>query len=65
MKTFYVGKGKITCPEVGAQWGKATGDDEWQFSDGPVGKRSFSYDYPSLEAGMKALSPATFIMEEF
>ena len=65
MRTFYVGKGRITCPDVAANWSKSIGDDEWQFSDGPVGKRSLSYDFPSLETGMKELSPATFVMEEF
>ena len=40
------------------------GDDEWQFSDGPVGSRSMSDDFPSLEAGLRALSPCIIIMED-
>ena len=30
------------------------GDVEWQFSDGPSNKRSFSEDFISLEAGLSA-----------
>jgi hypothetical protein len=36
------------------------GDVEWQFSDGPPGKRGYSEDYLSLEAGLAALAPAIF-----
>ena len=51
----YIVKGAVTDlnaypdnPEV------RLGDVEWQFSDGPPNKRSFSEDFISLEAGLSA-----------
>lgn len=63
MKKYHVVKGRITDADVAAMWGKQVGDTEWQFSDGPPGQRSTSYDYPSLEVGLRELCPAVIIME--
>lgn len=63
LKTWYVGKGKVTDEDVAAEWGVEIGADEWQFSDGPVGERGSSQDFPTLEAGITALSPCIIIME--
>lgn len=67
LKTWYVGKGVVTDLESHDSWGGAPvqlGDDEWQFSDGPCGQRTWSHDYLSLEQGLRDLSPAIFIMED-
>lgn len=64
MQTYYVGVGKVTDAEIAEKWGVSVGADEWQFSDGPVGNRSMSNDFPSLEAGLRELSPCIVIMED-
>jgi hypothetical protein len=64
MKTYYVGCGSFTCPDAAVYWGVRVGDPEWQFSDGPVGERSMSYDYPTIEAGLRELSPCIIIFED-
>lgn len=62
MKTIWIVKGAVTDPK--AYDGKANiGDTEWQFSDGPSGKRSTSADYLSLEQGLLEHSPAIFRFE--
>ena len=53
MEKWYVGVGEITCPDVAEMWGKKLGDPEYQFSNGPAGKRAFSQDYPSLIEGIQ------------
>lgn len=52
---FYIVKGTVTDPEA---WHGAAkvGDDEWQFSDGLAGARSVSYDFLSLEAGLREIT---------
>ena len=62
MKTYWIGTGKVTC--LDAHPTAKIGDTEWQFSDGPAGSRSMSFDYLSLEAGLKNLGPAVFHFEE-
>jgi hypothetical protein len=52
MKTYYIVK------HVYAE----NGITEYQFSDDIPGKRTFSYDYNSIEEGMLELQPANFIM---
>lgn len=64
MQTYYVVNGAVTDPDIAERWGVSLGDDEWQFSDGPSGSRSTSADYPSLEAGLRELSPCIIIMED-
>lgn len=64
MKTYHVVKGTVTDPELAERWGVHVGDTEWQFSDGPAGFRSSSADFPSLEEGLRALSPCIIIMED-
>ena len=64
MQTYHVVKGEVTDPEIAEMWGVSLGADEWQFSDGPAGFRSTSKDFPSLEAGLRALFPCIIIMED-
>lgn len=64
MKTYHVVRGQVTCPDVAAIFGVNLGDPEFQFSDGPPGSRSCSFDYPSIEAGVADLSPAIFVFEK-
>ena len=64
MQTYHVVKGHVTDPELAERWGVSVGDVEWQFSDGPSGARSSSADYPSMEAGLRELSPCIIIMED-
>jgi len=64
MKTYYVGCGSVTCPDVAVSFGVRLGDPEWQFSDAPVFERSMSYDFPTIEAGLRVLSPCIVIFEE-
>ena len=63
MKRYWIGCGRTTCPDVAEILGVDVGAEEWQFSDGPVGVRGMSLDFNSLEAGIKALSPAVFIWD--
>lgn len=63
LKTYYVGCGKVTCPDIAAQWGVRLGDAEWQFSDGLSGERSYSYDFPTIDAGLRALSPCIVVFD--
>jgi len=60
MKRYWIGRGKITCPDVAEALGVELGADEFQFSDGPAGVRSMSHDFASVEAGIKELAPAIF-----
>lgn len=62
LKEYWIGKGKVTCPDAHA--GGKVGDDEWQFSDGPLGQRGSSADFLTLEAGIAYLSPAIFHIDE-
>lgn len=62
MKTWYVGVGRVTDEEVHGGRAKL-GDPEWQFSDGPLGSRSMSYDFLTLEEGLRELSPCIVVME--
>lgn len=63
LRTYYVGKGAVTCPDVAEMWGVPLGAPEWQFSDGPVGERGSSIDFPSLEVGLASLSPCNIVWE--
>lgn len=65
MKTYYIERGEVTCQDVADMWGVDIGAPEYQFSDGPAGQRSMSYDYPSLDAGLSELAPAKFIYNGF
>jgi hypothetical protein len=40
------------------------GKTEWQFSDGPVGKRTESADYDDLKEGIRNHPSHTFILEQ-
>lgn len=65
LQVYWVGCGQVTDVEV--YWKHENvklGDPEWQFSDGPVGNRSISYDFLSLEEGLRILSPCIIIMEK-
>lgn len=42
---WYVEKGWVTDTEAYESSEVKVGDTEWQFSDGPVGQRSVSYDF--------------------
>lgn len=46
-RVFYVVEGIVTNPEAyeGSTMSPDAGDTEWQFSDGPSGDRSESYDF--------------------
>lgn len=63
MKRYWIGCGRITCPDVAEIRGVDVGAEEWHFSDGPVGVRGMSLDFNSLEDGIKSLSPAVFIWD--
>lgn len=56
---IHVVKGVVVEDE--AYDGAKIGDVEWQFSDGPPGKRNHSSDYISLEEGIKDHPNAIFI----
>jgi hypothetical protein len=67
IKTYWIVKGEVSgdsdmldAHEQAHGVRPWRGAVEWQFSDGPPGKRTSSEDFLSVEAGMKALSPATF-----
>ena len=62
MKTWHVYLGKVTDAE--AHDGGKLGDDEWQFSDAPEDRRSYSEDFLTIAAGLAALAPAIFIFYE-
>ena len=53
MTTIYVVKGHVTSPDAHLK-PCSVGDTEWQFSDGPPGKRSSSADYLNLEEGIQS-----------
>ena len=63
MQTYYIVKGEVSNPTF---WIETLGvhveegDVEWQFSDAPPGLRGSSYDFLSLEDGLRKLSPAIF-----
>ena len=63
MQKYWIGRGVVTCPDVAEILGVNIGDDEWQFSDGPANDRSISFDYKSVEAGVKDLAPAIFVWD--
>lgn len=55
IREIWIVKGEMTDAEVhGPQY--KNGDVEWQFSDGPPSKRSFSVDFPDLESGLRMFS---------
>lgn len=59
MQTWWITKGKVT--DVDAYHGRVElGQDEWQFSDTHPDNRGMSYDFLTLEEGLKALAPAIF-----
>jgi hypothetical protein len=62
MTQIWIVEGFVTDPD--AHNGKAElGDTEWQFSDGPAGKRGSSADYLSLEEGMRDHPDCTFVFD--
>lgn len=55
---IWIVEGSVTDPE--AYDGTAMiGDTEWQFSDGPAGKRGSSSDFLSLEEGIRSFPEGT------
>ena len=58
MKEIWIVKGRVT--DTDAHPAAKLGDVEWQFSDGPPGKRGSSADYLSLEEGLRDHTGAVF-----
>ena len=58
MKEIWIIKGRVTSDD--AYPNAKLNDVEWQFSDGPPGKRGSSTDYLSLEEGLRDHSGAIF-----
>lgn len=48
----WICRGIVTDPEI-HNFEAKRGDPEWQFSDGPPGRRSWSSDYADLEKGLR------------
>ncbi len=60
--TVWVGRGEVDNLEAWPE-GTVLGQDEWQFSDGPVGNRGYSEDYLTLQEGLAAHSGKVIIWE--
>ena len=54
LKEYWLEKGEITQDIYGEKY--KIGDPEWQLSDGPSGKRSFSFDFADLEECLRFAS---------
>jgi hypothetical protein len=66
-KTIWIVKGDpITQSQIddGCYPQTSLGKTEWQFSDGPMGKRTYSEDYDDIEEGMNNHQGYTFIREQ-
>ena len=61
---YWIAKGKVTDPSCYPNAEVKLGDDEWQFSARHPDERLMSYDYLSLEAGIRDLGPAIFEFAE-
>lgn len=57
-KEIWIVKGRVTCTDAHST--AKLGAVEWQFSDGPPGKRGSSADYTDLEEGLRDHSGAVF-----
>jgi hypothetical protein len=66
LPVYYVGKATLTETSKDAYEDSnvKVGDIEWQFSDAPLHKRSVSYDFLTLEEGLRYLSPCIIVMED-
>ncbi len=53
-REFWLGKGKITEDIYGDRY--KIGDPEWQLSDGPAGRRSYSVDFADLDECLRFAS---------
>ena len=61
-ETVFIVKGVVTDPDSYPD--AKVGDLEYQFSDGPPGERSVSFDYVNLEEGLREHAGKIFIWLE-
>jgi len=62
-RQVWIGRGTVTDLE-GRPEGTKIGDDEWQFSDGPAGDRSYSEDFLTLIEGLREFTGFTYHWED-
>ena len=63
MKTYWIVKGTVTDAEA-HDYKASVGETEWRFCDSRPENLGLSFDYLSIEQGIKDLSPAIFIVED-